>query len=257
MAGTAVSVKNRRKETGCCSVTFLRSVLVVFNVIFWLTGLTFLGLGIWALASRHDYIGLLGNNTYSTTTFLFLSVGVLIILVGFMGCLGALRQIRCCLVSFAFLLLIIFILEAVSGVLAYLYENTIREELTRNLNKTLTENYYYNPGITKSADSMQEDFQCCGAQDYTDWQYSRWLGSEKTNNKVPDSCCISPSKGCGENSHPSNIYRKGCWQQLEQFLRSHLIVIGGVGLGFCCLQVFGIVFACCLARKIKVSKEFI
>lgn len=33
----------------------------------------------------------------------------------------------------------------------------IREELTRNLNKTLTENYYYNPGITKSADSMQED----------------------------------------------------------------------------------------------------
>jgi hypothetical protein len=81
--------------------------------------------GIWAMISKHDYISILGNHTYSATTFLFLSVGVIIILVGFLGCLGALREIRCCLVTFAFLLLIIFVMEAISGVLAYMYESAV------------------------------------------------------------------------------------------------------------------------------------
>ncbi|KAK7477565.1 hypothetical protein BaRGS_00031170 [Batillaria attramentaria] len=248
MAATAVRVKNRRKDTGCCSVPFLRSLMVVFNVIFWLTGLTFLAVGIWALASKHDYINLLGNNTYSVTTFLFLSVGVIVIL----------RCVRSGAVSlhFAFLLLVIFVMEAISGVLAYMYESAIREELTRNLNRTITEEYNFTPSITKAVDSMQEDFHCCGARGYGDWQYSRWLTTEETDQKVPDSCCITPSKGCGTNSHLSNINDMGCWDELETFLRSHLIIIGGVGLGFCCLQIFGIIFACCMARKIK-EKEFL
>lgn len=260
MVVSAVQAKNRRKDTGCCSLRFLRSSVIVFNIIFWITGVTFLAVGIWALASKHDYINLLGSNTYSATTFLFLSVGVIIILVGFLGCLGALREIRCCLVTFAFLLLLIFVMEAVSGVLAYMYESAIREELARNLNQTMMESYQFVAGITKAVDNMQADFHCCGAEGvdgYQDWSSSLWKQRHETLNVVPDSCCISPSKGCGTNSHPSNIYREGCWHSLELFLKSHLIVIGGIGLGFCCLQIFGIIFACCMARKIKEVQDFL
>lgn len=260
MAGSAGRAKNRRKDTGCCSLPFLRSSMVAFNVIFWLTGLTFLGVGIWALAVKHDYISLLGNNTYSATTFLFLSVGVVIILVGFLGCLGALREIRCCLLTFAILLLLIFVMEAASGVLAYMYESAIREELARNLNQTMMVGYSLVPAVTQAVDNMQMDFRCCGAaggEAYVDWAFSQWKQTRETKNLVPDSCCISPSPGCGTSSHPSNIYQEGCWESLEQFLKSHLIVIGGVGLGFCCLQIFGIIFACCMARKIKEVQEFL
>ncbi|KAK7098752.1 CD151 antigen-like [Littorina saxatilis] len=260
MVATAVHVKNRRKDTGCCSLPFLRSLMVVFNVIFWMTGLTFLAVGIWALISRHDYISLLGNNTYSATTFLFLSVGIIIILVGFLGCLGALHEIRCCLVTFAFLLLVIFVMEAISGVLAYMYESAIREELARNLNQTMMEGYGFVPAITKAVNSMQRDFHCCGADGkdgFQDWRYSQWTAMDTTDNIVPDSCCISPSDGCGVSGHPSNIYLTGCWESLELFLKSHLIIIGGIGLGFCCLQIFGIIFACCMARKIKEAKDFL
>ncbi|XP_076471541.1 CD151 antigen-like isoform X2 [Babylonia areolata] len=260
MAATAVRAKNRRKDTGCCSLPYLRSVMVIFNVIFWLTGLTFLGLGIWALISRHHYITLLGNHTYSATTFLFLSTGVLVTVVGFLGCLGALREIRCCLVLFAFLLLLVFLMEAVSGVLAYMYESAIREELARNLNRTMMEGYGKESGISHAVDSMQRDFGCCGAdgaESYRDWQYSAWLETTDTDNQVPDSCCITPTEGCGTVTHPSNIYWAGCWDSLELFLKSHLIIIGGVGLGFSCLQIFGIIFACCMARRIKEARGFI
>ncbi|KAL8593794.1 hypothetical protein ACOMHN_063991 [Nucella lapillus] len=260
MADTAVRAKNRRKDTGCCSLPYLRSVMVIFNVILWLTGLTFLGLGVWALVSKHHYISLLGSHTYSATTFLFLSIGCLVILAGMLGCLGALRQMRCCLVLFACLLLLIFVMEAISGVLAYMYESAIREELARNLNRTMMEGYGLTPGVSHAVDSMQRDFECCGTsgeRSYLDWEFSQWLQTTDTALRVPDSCCISPSQGCGASTHPSNIYWGGCWSKLELFLKSHLILIGGVGLGFCCLQIFGIIFACCMARKIKEVRGFI
>ena len=51
-------------------------------------------------------------------------------------------------------------------------------------------------------------FHCCGADGadgFRDWAHSTWQEAE-TSNIVPDSCCISPSEGCGSSSHPSNIY---------------------------------------------------
>ncbi|XP_067654878.1 CD151 antigen-like [Haliotis asinina] len=248
--------RNRRADNGCCSLLFLRYVLFVFNVLFWATGLAFLIMGIWTIVNKHRYVSLLGNNTYPATTFLFLAIGTIIIFVGILGCLGTVKDNRCCLVSYAFLLLVIFLLEAVAGVLAYMYEGAIREELTRNLNHTIINNYNFYNSITDAVNDMQKEFKCCGAGSYKDWHYSRWLKMDTaTENVVPDSCCISPMLRCGKSDSPSNIYWKGCSPRLEESVKKHLILIGGIGLGLCCVQIFGIIFACCLARKIKESKE--
>ena len=53
-------------------------------------------------------------------------------------------------------------------------------------------------------------FSCCGAASYADWPYSRWLTRDDPTsvNKVPDSCCKSPSFACGKSTHPSNIFWK-------------------------------------------------
>ncbi|ESO97533.1 hypothetical protein LOTGIDRAFT_208719 [Lottia gigantea] len=250
-------MKNRaRNDNDCCSLLFLRYVIFVFNTVFWITGLAFLAIGVWTLTSKHDYISLLGNNMFGATTILFISIGCIIILVGILGCVGTIKSIRFCLVLYACLLIVIFLLEAVAGILAYMYEGAIRDELTRNLNETMIENYRFDTRIDEAVDSMQREFQCCGAGSYKDWKYSRWLRLDTTtSNRAPDSCCMTPSPNCAGRDHPSNIYWTGCSRQLEHFIKNHLIIIGGIGLGFCCIQVFGIVFACCLARKIKESKE--
>ncbi|XP_041367874.1 CD151 antigen-like [Gigantopelta aegis] len=248
--------RNRKKDDGCCSLTFLRYVLFVFNIMFWITGVAFLSVGVWTMMVKHKYVSLLGNSTYPATTILFIVTGVFIILVGALGCLGALRNIRCCLVMYAFLLLMIFLLEAIAGVLAYMYEGSIKEELTRNLNKTIIENYNFDSTISDAVDNLQKQFHCCGAESYRDWRWSRWLKLDQiTKNKAPDSCCISPAEKCAVSISASNIYHTGCSPQLERFIKRHLIVIGGIGLGLCCIQVFGIIFACCLARKIKEITE--
>lgn len=50
------------------------------------------------------------------------------------------------------------------------------------------------------------------------------------------------------------MYSQGCSRRLEQVTKESLILIGGIALGFCFIQIFGIIFSCCLIRKIKEAK---
>lgn len=246
--------KNRRKNPDYCGKTFLRNVIYVFNLIFFLSGACFLGTGIYVMLSRHSFVSLLGGTMFPVTTFLLIGTGALILIISFIGCFGACQENRCLLFTYAFFLLLIFLLEAVAGVLSYMYNGVIHEELSRNLNKTMMENYKFDTSITTAIDEMQLEFRCCGAQSFEDWRHSKWIKMSEDPLKTPDSCCKSPSNLCAERDHPSNINYIGCSRRLEQVTKESLILIGGIGLGFCCIQVIGLIFACCLIRKIKESK---
>ncbi|CAG2236148.1 CD151 [Mytilus edulis] len=221
---------NRRKRD-MCGKNFLKVVLYVFNFFFWLTGLAFLALGLYIKFQKHTYISLLGSSTFPLSTYLLLGTGAFIILSGIIGCTGTCIENRCFMVMYALFLLIIFLTEAISGVLAYMYEGTIKEELSRNLNSTMMNNYHYDAVITKAIDDMQKEFECC------------------------DSCCLTVSTNCSTfGNGPSNINPEGCTKALEKNTKDSLILIGGIGLGLCCIQLLGIIFSCCLVRKFRGRK---
>nr|XP_042698962.1 tetraspanin-11 isoform X5 [Chrysemys picta bellii] len=140
------------------------------------------------------------------------------------------------------MLLLIFLIELVAGVLAYVYYQRLSEELKQHLTQTLTENYAV-PGkthITHSIDRLQQDFKCCGSNSSADWQHSVYILSvESSGRVVPDSCCKTVTFKCGKRDHPSNIYKVegGCITKLEQFLADHLLIMGAVGIGVACLQL--------------------
>lgn len=245
----------QKRNNGCCSCLFLKYVLFIFNFLFWISGIVLLAIGIWLVQEKHHYIDLMESGTFPVSTYLLLASGGLIIIVGMIGCCGAAKDIRFLLLLYTLFLLLIFLLEALAGVLAYMYEGAIHEEIKRTLNKTMLENYYFSIEKTKAIDDMQTTFQCCGAGSYQDWRYSRWLHEDTiTVNKAPDSCCKSPSYQCASRDHPSNIYHKGCAKKLEDFFRENLFIIGSIGLGLCCLQILGILLACCLMQRIKKTK---
>uniref|UniRef100_A0A2C9KMJ8 Uncharacterized protein n=1 Tax=Biomphalaria glabrata TaxID=6526 RepID=A0A2C9KMJ8_BIOGL len=76
--------------------------------------------------------------------------------MGAVGCVGTVKEFRCCLLFYAFVLMAVFLLETCVGVLAYMYESAIHEELSRNLNKTMNERYsHFENDVTKAVDFMQ------------------------------------------------------------------------------------------------------
>ncbi|XP_069760613.1 uncharacterized protein [Narcine bancroftii] len=53
-----------------------------------------------------------------------------------------------------------------------------------------------------------QEFKCCGSNSLSDWQYSVYINSPGSGNRlVPDSCCKTVTEACGQRDHPSNVYK--------------------------------------------------
>jgi hypothetical protein len=59
------------------------------------------------------------------------------------------------LFQYTFALLLVFLLEAMVGVMSFLYEPHVEEELRLNLNSTFVENYKVDDSKTSAIDLMQ------------------------------------------------------------------------------------------------------
>ncbi|XP_067346602.1 tetraspanin-11 isoform X4 [Channa argus] len=246
-------------------------------------GAAVLAVGIWTLVKKSDYLSLLASSTFAVSAYILILAGALVVITGFLGCCAVIREQRRCLSTYFFCLLLIFLIELVAGVLAYVYYQKLSDELKQHLNQTMTENYDQ-PGkeaITLAVDRLQQDFKCCGSNNSNDWMASVYISSKLAEGRVvPDSCCKTITPRCGKRDHPSNIYKVegGCITKLEQFLADHLLIIGAVGIGVACLQkrkrtsvlcdlalehlcglinwrdkICGMVFTCCLYKRIKMD----
>uniref|UniRef100_A0A8D1SX39 Tetraspanin 5 n=1 Tax=Sus scrofa TaxID=9823 RepID=A0A8D1SX39_PIG len=122
-------------EVSCCIKYFIFG----FNVIFWFLGIAFLGIGLWAWNEK----GVLSNISSITDlggfdpVWLFLVVGGVMFILGFAGCIGALRENTFLLKFFSVFLGIIFFLELTAGVLAFVFKDWIKDQLYFFINNNI------------------------------------------------------------------------------------------------------------------------
>ena len=76
-----------------------RNYLIIFYLQ--LSGFGIVTIGIWTIWDKYHYVVLLTSppGTYAVTTYMLLGTGGLIILIGFLGCCGAWRENRFCLMT--------------------------------------------------------------------------------------------------------------------------------------------------------------
>ncbi|XP_058065154.1 CD151 antigen-like [Anopheles bellator] len=254
--GTPPKLKTR--DSDCCSINFIKYSLHIFNTIFLISGLVIIGVTLWTVLWKHQYISLLSTTNYAIGTYALLAAGVLAVAGGILGCCGVWHEQRAVLLIYTFVLLFVFLLEAIVGGLAYLYETQIETELQHSLNATFMANYGVSERQTMAIDSMQREFSCCGAVRFEDWRHSVWLRSRRKDlirptegRLVPDSCCITVTPRCGLRDGPSNIHYTGCIYEMTDDLKFHLILLGAIGLGLSVIQVFGMILSCSLYVKLK------
>ncbi|KAM9854368.1 CD151 antigen isoform 2-T2 [Aulostomus maculatus] len=238
-----------------CGTICLKYLLFIFNILFWLAGGAVLAVGVWTLVEKSDYISLLDSSLYSTSAYILIAAGSIVILTGVIGCCATLKEMKSLLIVYLILLLCIFLLEIVAGVLAYINYQELDEDLRQNLRVTMQQKYQQ-PGeasVTQAVDRLHQEFKCCGSNSSSDWSDSIWIKTLANEQLVPDSCCKSPSEFCGTRDHPSNIYKVegGCIMKLEEFILSQLYILGALGVGIAFLQLVGMMFTCCLYQSLK------
>lgn len=260
-----------------CSAKFSKTILFICNLVIALAGIALFALGIWFVSAPNsvhlfhitDSSSLL--NLIRAAGGIIIGVGLLVMVVGTLGCCGAIRQKTGCLDCFTALLIIFVVLQIVATILAGVFHTQITNTLTDAMNKTIQTEYGNDNDTwaTNSWDIVQHEFQCCGVKSYADWRSSEWK-MKHADAEVPNSCCKLVSDD--PSSQPRNItvcyeeartggdtelYRKGCEDKLDSWLTSYWGVLIGVVVAVIIIEVAGIVLSCCLISGIKKGYEYV
>ncbi|XP_071755056.1 CD9 antigen-like [Centroberyx gerrardi] len=201
----------------------VKYLLFVFNFIFWLMGSLVLAVGLW-LRFDPETVSLLNGDgapdTFFIGVYILIGAGSLVMLVGFFGCCGAVRESQCLLGSFFACLLIIFGAEVAAGVFGFLNKDKIIEDVQNFYSKTYDEN-----NNSTLITSYQQVLNCCGTK---------------------TSPCTDPP--------PETKY---CEEGIKEFFNSKLYIIGYVGIGIAGVMIIGMIFSMVLCCAIRNSREVI
>nr|CAH7713089.1 unnamed protein product [Callosobruchus chinensis] len=258
-----------------CSNRAIKYLMFTFNFMFVITGIILIGVGAKVKSNYSTYDNALDAKYFSLPNLL-IATGVIIFLISFLGCYGAMKENWIMLMAFSVLLGVIFIFEFSAGIAGYV----LRDKTSAYLEAELTETMQHYDNDTTTAimwDTIQEEFECCGVKNFTDWE-NRTFGPG--NKSLPISCCpmkqgvigvfycnaepINPSSPTlkGETKEPStpsstvsttatnstdatqaypgtstSPYPRGCESAFGNFVKSHAVDIGGLCFALAVIQV--------------------
>lgn len=218
--------------------------MVVFNFVFLVCGIAMLAIGLMDISNFNSLKSIIQG--LSGVNLAFIVAGVVVCVISFLGCCGALKENSCMVSTFMALLVLILIFEIAVGILAFQKRDKIEELVTKEAKKSL--NHTDESLVAKAWDDIQISFKCCGAEspkDYSDMGKS-----------YPESCCkvpVAKDAKCDENS--KGFSNRGCVPEMKNFLKGHFLSIGVTAIVIGFIEVVGIIFACCLRSAINEKYE--
>ncbi|XP_030823157.1 CD63 antigen [Camarhynchus parvulus] len=234
-------------EGGMKCVKFL---VFFFNFIFWVCGVALIAIGIYALvALGRAPVAPVGGSGWTPAAIV--ALGVVIFFTSFFGCCGAWRESYCMVTTFAVLLSLIFLVEVAAAITGYVFKNEVHGLVQDGLWEALR-SYEQDASLAAALDGFQQEFSCCGVNNYTDWA---GVGPFGANDSVPSSCCRQPGPACNVHPSPATVFAEGCLPSLEAWLKRNVLVLAAVALGIAFFEVLGVLFSCCLMRGIRSGYE--
>lgn len=257
----------------CCQC--VKGFFIVVNLAITMVGLLLLGCALWLFFDTFHFLQIAQTSSdYYRGTYVFMAAGVLITVVGFLGCVGACRDSPCLLGSFFTLVLLVFVAEVASIVWIHMNSEQIREEINKSMARAIKYEYGKVPARTQAVDVIQTQLSCCGAAGPSDWadsDYNRAGVSDDSRSvidtleigvasvvgaySVPPSCCAPgvDSAVCeasrsvsGVGELGGTISSEGCGERVVQFLRQHMHVVIGVVVGVMSLEAMAMLVSLCL-----------
>uniref|UniRef100_A0A672Q4V0 Tetraspanin 9 n=1 Tax=Sinocyclocheilus grahami TaxID=75366 RepID=A0A672Q4V0_SINGR len=160
-----------------------------------LCGCGLLGVGIWLSVSQGSFATFSPSFPSLSAANMVIAIGAIVMVTGFLGCLGAIKENKCLLLSFFIVLLIILLAELILLILFFVYSDKVSENAKQDLKDGLAlYNTDNNIGLRNAWNIIQAEWKCCGVTGYTDWHEAL---KEKV---VPDRCCQEHYQECGRNS---------------------------------------------------------
>ncbi|KAL5006685.1 hypothetical protein ScPMuIL_015491 [Solemya velum] len=197
----------------------IKYLMFAFNFLFWLLGCAILGIGIWVRVDENFEKYTEDSEEFAmlyTGAYILIAVGVMIMVIGFLGCCGAIRENQCMLgLFFAFLFLIFAVLLG-AGIWAIVAKESVQETIDDVL-KAAVKKYDTDKSSKQLMDNIQLDFNCCGATKGIE-DYTLTIRAE-----MRTSCGLNQATPCNKKVH--------------QFFADNLLIIAGVAIGIAVILI--------------------
>lgn len=226
-------------------VKCIKYLLFGFNFIFWLAGTAVLGIGLW-LRFDSQTKSLFGNGedtSFYTGVYILIGAGALMMLVGFLGCCGAIQESTCMLGLFFFFLLIIFGVEIAAGIWGFANKDTIIKQVKSIYSDTVDKYSAAKVASSSSAATLKETLtaihiglKCCGKDVIT---------------------AAFVKETCSDDSVVGAIFTQNCNTAIDDVFNSKFHVIAGIGIGIGVVMIFGMIFSMILCCAIRNSREMV
>lgn len=227
-------------------------VFFAFNLLIWILGIVVLGVGIWSHAEANTWKSLINLDTIASASNLLIAAGIIVAVLGFLGCWGAVKKVRVLLIVYSVLVFLIFILEIAAGAYAYNKRGVVEKKVQDAVKKGINDNYgkpdKASLVVTKAIDLFQSKIKCCGIQGPSDYKGSYWATHNNTDHAtVPMSCCKHQVKDCNMGSvNSTSIYHVGCLKQGKVWAESNMMYLVNIGVVIAIVELVGIFSAVCL-----------
>ncbi|XP_076851226.1 tetraspanin-6 [Brachyhypopomus gauderio] len=243
-----MSPPSRRLQTKPV-ITCLKTFLISYSLIFWVTGVILLAVGIWGKVSLESYLSLASDKS-TNAPYVLIGTGATIVIFGLFGCFATCRGSPWMLKLYAMFLTLVFLAELVSGISGFVFRHEIKAVLN-DAYLNAEKNYNRTDSRSKAVDFIQKTLKCCGVHDYTSWNNTNYFNLYG----IPESCCVTEVNCTSENLKNLTlavkvVYKQGCFSSVTTMLEGNLGIIAGISFGIAFFQLIGVFLACCLSRYI-------
>ncbi|XP_058715629.1 leukocyte antigen CD37 isoform X2 [Poecile atricapillus] len=264
--------------------------LFLLNLLFFFLGIFLLAFSFWLLFDRQSFATVLGSPLVSLRvwSYAFSGVGIATMLLGFLGCLGALKEVKVMLGLYFGLLLLLFTAQITVAIIVYTQRTTLATKVAV-YTEELIRGYPAQgpPGDThESWDAVQQQVRfpkrtpkpphghhtgplppqlgCCGWKGPQDWDHHddatrdrdgaiacSCLRAHNSTHKTPS---MFPHGRC-PMAALQDIFPRGCKERVQTWLAGNLVTIVGVCIGIGLGELFLLMLSMFLVRNLDSHYE--
>lgn len=229
-----------------------------FNGIVFLAGVGILAVGVWVKVhsgSIFDVLATIPNAPPELAQvlnvgYLLIALGGLLVIIGFLGCCGAMRESKCMLMLFFIIVMLIFLAE-VAGAIVLLVLRPLVDSLLVKFGilavQSIKTDYGKDKDITGLWNTTMSTLKCCGFNNYTDFNNSSFY----LDYGYPPMCCQGGGTPCGNNGTSTVSTVPGCFTTIKELIEKNTVIVIGVALGIAALELGAMVTSMSLFCRIK------
>ncbi|XP_076006231.1 tetraspanin-1-like [Genypterus blacodes] len=236
---------------------FLKFMTFIFNGIIFLGGVANMAVGIWVKVDRSSIFGLIQQSEdmppelsrVLSMGYLLIALGTVLVIIGFLGCCGAIRESRCMLMLFFVTVMMVFMAQVAGAVVVLGFRPVFKGFLDKFSTNAIMKGYGTQGNMVHQVlEVTMTELNCCGFNNYKDFTGSPYYTAN--NNKYPPQCCET-KEPCDEAAAEKLVTKlSGCFNTLKALIVSNTVLVAAVSLGIAVIEIGAMVVSMTLYHQI-------